>query len=305
MERYINRLLTRKYLRQLSAILLAFLAICLVFELAGCLPHRAPQKLAKAVKIKSAPRTAALVKQLPQTSKERHVYLPFLPQTQLPDLPTHPSTPPPEAPVPSPPSLKVLGIDFGNQQDWVRIKIYPKDRKVNNGQPIILKFIPGDHCIFGDQHACVAALQSSEGTPVIWLTIHSGVGGEGQPFRNAVEGTGINSAAYSLQHISANLQDLSDSRVVISQGTTTARDLRLQVTARIPGSLLPGYFNTPLEDTLDFSAQVAPELQPLSLSKQPLIVFETCGWRVPGQPWFPGTTATSASVYLGVIEPTY
>jgi hypothetical protein len=305
MERYINHPLTRKYLRHLIAILLALVATCVFLELAGCLPHRAPQKLAKAVKIKLAPRTAALVKQLPQTPIERHVYLPFLRQTQLPDLPTHPPSPPPEAPVPSPSSLKVLGIDFGNQEDWVRIKIYPKDQKVNNGQPIILKFIPGDHCIFGDQHACVASFQSSEGTPVIWLTIHSGVGGEGQPFRNAVEGTGINSAAYSLQKISANLQDLSDSRVAISQGTTTARDLRLQVTARIPGSLLQGYFNTPLEDTLDFSAQVAPGLQPLSRSKQPLIVFETCGWRVPGQPWFPSTTATSASVYLGVIEPTY
>jgi hypothetical protein len=305
MERSINRPLTRKYLRQLSAILLTFLAICLVSELAGCLPRRAPQKLVKAVKIKSAPRTAGLVKQLPQTPIDWHVYLPFLPQTQPPDLPTHPPSPPPEAPVPSPPSLKISGIDFGNQEDWVRIKIYPNNRKVNNGQPIILKFIPGDHCIFGDHHACVAAVQSSEGRPVIWLTIHSGVGGEGQPFRNAVEGTGIDSTAYSLQKISANLLDLSGSRVVISQGTTSARDLRLQVTARIPGSLLQGYFNTPLEDTLDFSTQVAPGLQPVSQAIQPLIVFETCGWRVPGQPWFPGTTATSASVYLGVIEPAY
>jgi hypothetical protein len=303
MERSVNHLRMRKNFRQLIAILLIFLALCLVIQLAGCLPHRAPQKLTKAVKIKSAPRTATLIKQSPQKPIDWQVYLPFMPQMPPPDLPTHPTSPPPEGLLPSPPKLKIMGVDFGNQEEWVRIKIYPNNRQVNNGEPIILKFFPGDHCIFGDHHACVAALQNTEGTPIVWLTIHSGVGGEGQLFRNAVEGTGIDSAAYSLQKISANLQALSDSQVIISQGTTTVRDLRLQVTTRIPGSLLQGYFNTPLEDTLEYSAQVAPELQPTSQSTHPLIVFETCGWRVPGQPWFPGTTATSASVYLGVIEP--
>lgn len=303
MERSVNHLLMCKYFRRFAAILLGFLALCLVIQLAGCLPHRAPQRLSKAIRIKSAPRTATLIKQPPQTPIDWQVYLPFMPQMSPPNLPTHPTSPPPETPLPTPPRLNILGVDFGNQEDWVRIKIYPNSRQVNNGQPIILKFIPGDHCIFGDQHACVAAFQNSEGTPMIWLTIHSGVGGEGQPFRNAVEGTGIDSAAYSLQKISVNLQALSNSRVIISQGTTSVRDLRLQVTTRIPGSMLQGYFNTPLENTLEYSAQVAPELQPTSQSMHPLIVFETCGWRVPGQPWFPGTSATSASVYLGVIEP--
>jgi hypothetical protein len=303
MEKSVKRLPACKHFRQLITILLAFLILCLVVQLVGCLPHRAPQKLTKAIKIKLAPRTAALVKQIPLTSIDRYVYLPFMPQMQPANPPIHPASPPPEASAPSPPRLNVLGVDFGDQEDWVRIKIYPNNREVNNGQPIILKFIPGDHCTFGDHHACVAAFQNSEGMPIIWLTIHSGVGGEGQPFRNAVEGTGIDSAAYSPQKIAANLQVLSDSRVIISQGTTSVRDLRLQVTARIPGSMLQGYFNTPLEDTLEFSAQVAPELQPTSQSMYPLIIFETCGWRVPGLPWFPGTTATSASVYLGVIEP--
>jgi hypothetical protein len=136
---------------------------------------------------------------------------------------THPDSPPPVARVSSPPSLELSGIDFGNQQDWVRIKIYPTSQQVNDGQPVILKFIPGQRCIFGDNHACVAAFIDNEGTPVIWLTIHSGVGGEGQPFRDAVEGTGIDRAAYSLKKILSNLQALSGSQVVISQGTRTIR----------------------------------------------------------------------------------
>jgi hypothetical protein len=284
-------------------IAIAFLTLCLVAQLFGCLPQRGPQKLHKFTAIKSAPRAATLVKQIPQPRIDWQVYVPFMSQMGLANPLTHPSSAPPAALVSPPPGLNQLGIDFRNQQDWIRIKIYPKNKKVNNGQPIILKFLPGEHCIFGDHHACVATFQGSAGSPVIWLTIHSGVGGEGQPFRNAVEGTGIDRAAYSLQKISTNLQALSGSHVIISQGSTSIRDLRLQATARIPGSMLKGYFNTPLETALDFSAQVAPELQPVNHSAQPIIVFETCGWRLPGQPWFPGTTDTSASVYLGVLQP--
>jgi hypothetical protein len=290
------------YLRSRGWILPVFLVLCLLAQPAGCMPRRTPQKLHKAAMIKLAPRAANLVKQLPLVSTDRQIYLPFMPQMQPANPPTHASSPP-SAPDISPPSLNYMGIDFGNQQDWVRIKVYPADRRANNGQPIILKFLPGKHCTFGDHHACVAAFQRSGEAPVIWLTIHSGAGGEGQPFRNAVEGTGINRAAYSLQKTLANLQALSGSQVVISQGTTSVQDLSLQETARIPGSMVQGYFGTPLEDTLDFSSQIAPELLPVSHPTQPILVFETCGWRISGQPWFPGTTDTTASVYLGVIQP--
>jgi hypothetical protein len=303
MAKFINTLAIIKYLRRRGWILAALLIACLVAQLSGCLLQRGPQKLHKFAAIKSAPRAVALVKNLPKPSIDWQVYLPFMSQMEPVNPLTHPSSPTPAAPVSPPPGLNQLGIDFQNQRDWIRIKIYPKNRQVNNGQPIILKFLPGEHCNFGDHHACVAAFQSVVGSPVIWLTIHSGVGGEGQPFRDAVEGTGIDRAAYSLKKVSVNLQALSGSQVIISQGSTTVRDLNLQTTARIPGSMLQGYFKTPLETTLDFSAQVASELQPVTHSTQPIIVFETCGWRVPGQPWFPGTTDTSASVYLGVIQP--
>jgi hypothetical protein len=302
MEKSDNPTSNFKPLRRGGWILAVFLTLSLVTQLAGCFLHRAPQKLHKVETIKSAPRSDALVKRIVQASPNWQIYLPFMSQMRSANPLTHPDSPPPVARVSSPPSLELSGIDFGNQQDWVRIKIYPTSQQVNDGQPVILKFIPGQRCIFGDNHACVAAFIDNEGTPVIWLTIHSGVGGEGQPFRDAVEGTGIDRAAYSLKKILSNLQALSGSQVVISQGTRTIRDLRLQATARIPGSMLQGYFNTPLENTLDFSTQIAPELHLVSQSTQPIIVFETCGWRVPGQPWFPGTTDTSASVYLGVIQ---
>jgi hypothetical protein len=302
MESSGKHFLKRKHLHGPGWVPTVLLALCIFAPLAGCLPQRSLQKLPKPAAIKSAPRTAALVKQMSPAPADWQIYLPYMSQMQPANPPTHPSSPPPVAPTSSPPGLNLLGIDFGKQQEWVRIKIYPKTRRINNGQPILLKFLPGEHCTFGDQHACVAAFRGPGGIPVIWLTIHSGVGGEGQPLRNAIEGTGINQAAYSLQEISANLQALSGSQVVISQGTTTVRDLRLQAMARIPGSMLQGYFNTPLENTLDFSAQVAPELQPINQSTQSMIIFETCGWRVAGQPGFPDTTDTSASVYLGLIQ---
>jgi hypothetical protein len=279
-----------------------FLALCLLAQLAGCHPPSVSQKPHKATTIKSAPRTPSLVKQSPQTTSDQQIYLPFTPQMSPTTPLTHTSSPTAVTPLVTHPSSSMFGIDFGNHKDWVRIKIYPPNRRVNNGQPIVLKFLPGEHCTFGDHHACVATFQKPEEAPVIWLTIHSGVGGEGQPFRNAVEGTGINEAAYSLPKTLTNLQILTGSQVVISQGTTTARDLQLQVTARIPGSMLQGYFNTPLENTLDFSSQAAPQLLPMSHPSQPIIVFETCGWRIAGQPWFPGSSDTTASVYLGIIQ---
>lgn len=283
-------------------ILPVFLALCLLAQLIGCRPTSVPQKPHKAATIKLAPRTPTLVKQPLQTTSERRIYLPFTPQTS-PNIPlTHASSTPAVTPLISHPSLSMFDVDFGNQKDWVRIKIFPTSRRVNNGQPIVLKFLPGEHCTFGDHHACVATFQTPGEAQIIWLTIHSGVGGEGQPFRNAVEGTGINEAAYSLQKTLTNLQILTGSKVVISQGTSTARGLQLQATARIPGSMLQGYFNTPLENTLDFSSQVAPQLLSLSHPAQPIIVFETCGWRIAGQPWFPGTSDTTASVYLGIIQ---
>lgn len=283
-------------------ILPILLALCLLAQLAGCRPPSVPQKTHKATTIKLAPRTPTLVKQSLQTTNDRQIYLPFTPQMS-PNKPlTHASSTTEVTPLDSHPSMSMFGIDFGNQKDWVRIKIFPTSRRVNNGQPIVLKFLPGKHCIFGDHHACVATFQIPGEAPVIWLTIHSGVGGEGQPFRNAVEGTGINEAAYPLQKTLTNLQILTGSQVVISQGTTTARDLQLQAAARIPGSMLQGYFNTPLEKTLDFSSQAAPQLLSMSHPAQPIIVFETCGWRIAGQPWFPGTSDTTASVYLGIIQ---
>lgn len=302
MARPVNHIQNMAYLRSRGWIPTIFLAFYLLAQPAGCMPHRAPQKLNKAATIKSAPRAVNLVKQLPQISIDRQIYLPFMSQMQPANPPTHANSSPP-APDITLPGLNFSGIDFGNQKDWVRIKIYPADRRVNNGQPIVLKFLPGKHCIFGDHRACVAAFQRSGEAPVIWLTIHSGVGGEGQPFRNAIEGTGINRAAYSLQKTLTNLQDLSGSKVVISQGKTSVRGLSLLQTARIPGSMVQGYFDTPLEDTLNFSSQIAPELLPVSHPTQPILVFETCGWRIPGQPWFPGTNDTTASVYLGVIQP--
>lgn len=88
------------------------------------------------------------------------------------------------------------------------INIIPPDKRVNRGKPIVISFVPGQKCNYGDQSACSSIYQSMMKSEIVFITIHCGVKGEGQAFRHAVEGTGINSAAFDLKKVRNNLMAL-------------------------------------------------------------------------------------------------
>jgi len=228
---------------------------------------------------------------------------PFQPLQPTPFQPM-PSTPTPTQTnaAPEAPALNFYGIDFSNTQRWVRIHIFPPDKSVNQGKPIVIAFIPGATCVFGDQRACVSSLPTGAESAATYLTIHSGVGGEAQSFRHALEGTGWDQAAYTLQQVRANLRALRGAEVVITQGKRRVEGLILGDVARIPPTNVQAYFDTPLQNALEAAASLAPGLGDILAPQQPILVFETCGWRIPSEAWAKGLNPSSASIYLGVIQ---
>lgn len=231
---------------------------------------------------------------------------PFLPLsiTPTPTQPLHP-TPVEQAdslPDSTLPTLNFYGVDFNDHNQRVRIQIIPPNKKVNNGRPIVISFIPGDKCKFGDGHACVSSYLSENLSEVDFLTVHSGVGGEGQAFRHVIEGTREHQAGLSLNQALANLRQLAGAEVVILQGEQVYTGFTLVATARIPARSLKEYFQTPIQSALEAAASIDTTLEGYLNATQPQLVFETCGWKMPGEPWAPGVTSTSASVYLGIIQ---
>ena len=194
------------------------------------------------------------------------------------------------------------GIDFSNHKKWVSLQIQPPDTGINRGRPIFISFIPGQRCNFGDHHACANTFTTQENGTVIFITVHSGVGGEGQRFRDALEGTGINRAALPLQRVQANLKALLGAEVALAQGDKVLGGLKLVALARIPASSLATYFNTSLDQALALAASTDPSLVEGIDPGQPQLIFETCGWKMPGEPWAAGVSSTTGSIYLGVIQ---
>jgi hypothetical protein len=200
------------------------------------------------------------------------------------------------------PALDFYGVDFANPEHWVRIYIYPADRRVNQGRPIVLAFIPGNTCQYGDRRACVTAYTTASGAEVTFLSIHSGSGGEAEAFRQAVEGAGLHSPGYTLKKARSNLAALTGAEVVIVQGKRRTTGFRLAAARRIPAGRVQAYFEQPASAALTFAAEQEPGLQVFVDPSEPLLVFETCGWKMPGEPGAQGLPAASASAYIVVIE---
>lgn len=197
------------------------------------------------------------------------------------------------------------GIDFVDRKQRVTIKIYPSGKRVNGGKPITISFIPGGRrCEFGDKRACVNTIFTPTNGPVTFLSIHSGVGGEAQRYRSAIEGTGLDQALYSLKQVQANLNALAGSEVEIIQGDQRVSGLRITAITRIPAKTLNRYVNQDLKSALELAADLDGDFAPVLNTNQPQVVFETCGWKMPGEPWAKGVSATSASIYLTVIQKT-
>ena len=77
------------------------------------------------------------------------------------------------------------------------IQITPRNASFNLGRAIQIAFIPAKACVFGDKRGCVFAYRAPSGAAIYFVSVHSGVGGEGQTLRHALEGTGINQAGLS------------------------------------------------------------------------------------------------------------
>ncbi|MGW8249424.1 MAG: hypothetical protein ACWGO1_02190, partial [Anaerolineales bacterium] len=187
------------------------------------------------------------------------------------------------------------GIDFSNPWERIRIKIYPPDWTINRGKPIVIAFTPGQSCRYGDRQACVNRYTTPQGGDVTYLTVHSGVNGEAETFRRAVEGFGFDQAGFPLRKIQARLRDLAGADVEIVQGETVVSGLELSVAVRIPPKFMGDYLESALPDALSLAASINPSMQGSLTPDAPQVMFETCGWKMPWEPWLPGMTSTNAS----------
>jgi hypothetical protein len=168
--------------------------------------------------------------------------------------------------------------------------------------PIIISFLPGEKCNYGDRHACVSTYQPTSDSSVIFATTHSGVGGEAEEFRYAVEGMGLNRSGFSLARVHANLRALNGAEVIISQASFEIKGLKLVAAGRVPATGINRYFSMPIERALETAASLDPALKKFTKPDQLQLVFETCGWKIPEEPWAKSVTSTTGSVYLGVIQ---
>jgi hypothetical protein len=125
--------------------------------------------------------------------------------------------------------------------------------------------------------------------------------GDGQPLRNTLEGTWLNAASYSLAQIQQNIAALTGGQAKLNQAGTAANDIRIKAVVRVPASQVNEYFTLPVDRALDLASELSPEMAQALSSGQPLLIIETCGWRHPAEGNEPGTSDTSASVYLVVL----
>jgi hypothetical protein len=201
------------------------------------------------------------------------------------------------------PSFELAGLQFNNPDQYISIEIYPQSPEINGGKPIRLKIKPGNTCQFGEKQVCVYAYKRTQEQNVIFISIHSGVGGEAQRLRHAIEGTGINRASLPLKKVKRNLTLFTGSKVIMKQGNKILDNLVLQGMNRIPASDVQAYFSQPIENILDFAMRLDPELEKSIRPSIPIIIIETCGWKMPGEPKGPGISDTTGSVYMSIIQP--
>jgi hypothetical protein len=221
-------------------------------------------------------------------------------------LPTPASSTPPTLtvqPAPSPtPSSLFYAIDFNPGAATIRIIIHPPTRQINGGRMIVVEVNPGRTCRYQDHRACIGAFRDSQNRNTIFATVHSGIGGEAESYRNAVEGTGLDQAVFSLAKIQTTLQQLEGAEVLLRQGDVVMEGLQLRTAVRIPAGRVRDYLDAPVAKSLELAVEINPNLPDSLIPDLPLLVFETCGWKHPAEPWAAGMTGTSGSIYVAAIQ---
>ncbi len=133
------------------------------------------------------------------------------------------------------------------------------------------------------------------------LTIHSGISGEGQQLRHALEGTGINTAGLRTAEILANLDQLQGAIASLHQGVTNLDYLTVVAAIRIAPDQIDDYYALPFLEAVDWAAGGNEDLRQRIADGQSLIFIETCGWPVIGEVSADGEYQGTGSIYLIAI----
>jgi hypothetical protein len=190
-------------------------------------------------------------------------------------------------------------IDFSPNSSPINVTIMPKNG--NDAEKLVeVLFLPGSQCIYGDGQACIFAFHLQNQTQVIFASVHSGMGGEGEPFRNMVEGTGINRGLFTPYQVEENMASIAGSQVLIKQGDLALKSLELTAIARIPPAFVEVYLALPIESTLEYAIDIGV-LSPELLHGE-VFILETCGWQLPGEEANANYPSSAQSIYLGVVR---
>lgn len=194
----------------------------------------------------------------------------------------------------------LASIDFSPHGASISMIIEPNHSMIELDERVEISFLPGDRCTYGDGRACVYTFYLSDQNKVTFASVHSGMGGEGEPFRDMIEGTGLNQGLFTANQVSNNTQSISGSKVSIQQGNSTITGLTLTTIARIPPAHLETYLSLPVEQTLAFVMELGL-LDSENLNGD-VFVLETCGWQLPGEENNVNYPNTTQSIYLGIIH---
>ncbi|MFA7407911.1 MAG: hypothetical protein WCY93_08880 [Anaerolineaceae bacterium] len=190
-------------------------------------------------------------------------------------------------------------IDFTSNGSPINMTIMSKDGNESEKWVEVL-FLPGSQCIYGDGQACIFAFHLHNQTQVVFASIHSGLGGEGEPFRDMVEGTGINRGLFTPDQVENSMASIAGSDVFIKQGDLALQSLELTAIARIPPAFVEAYLALPIESTLDYAVEIGV-LNP-ELLRGEVFILETCGWQLPGEETNANYPSSAQSIYLGVVR---
>lgn len=191
-------------------------------------------------------------------------------------------------------------IVFNPGDPAITIHIFTTAGLLKPGEQLMIRFIPDVRCEFGEGRACVYSFPSPSGKRVIFTSVHSGWEGEAESFRDFLEGTGAQGAINQMEQVHRNMDSLIGSEVTLQQGEKILRGCELAALVRIPPENFNTYMTLPVEDTLVFARGITG-FDP-NLFNQDLLVFETCGWKLPGEEQASGMDYTSSSLYLGFIR---
>ena len=191
-------------------------------------------------------------------------------------------------------------FDIKYDSQPVTIFIEPDIKFDHAGKSVEISFLPGEHCAFGEGYGCVYKFLTPNEKQVTFISVHSGLGGEGDDLRNLLEGTGINQGLFDPEQVLSIVRSLIGSKIRVEQGDSKISNLSIAGVVRIPPEHVETYTALPVENTLEYAVKVASLDRTILNDK--LMVIETCGWRLPGEEEIAGLNDMSNSVYLVIVS---